>query len=376
MAGRKEKEKVYIDIGMLFCVFLLMVMGLIMIYSTTAYKSGNQFLMQQLRGIIAGIVMMIVVAIFPFKKIPKLNLIVLGASLVAIIALLTPLKMTINGATRWIKIFGMSVQVAEIIKTCMIIFMANMLSQKDVFKNKVQLLMTLGIMSGMVLLLGLVSSNMSSAIIVFLICAVILFIASPNYFIYILGAGAGVVGVLGFVFAVQHNIIDLGFRNDRIKIWLNPYDETVDSFQTVQALYAIGSGGIKGKGIGEGIQKLNKIPEVQNDMIFSVLCEELGFIGATFVVILFLILILRLMVLAMNATSKYDALIIAGVMAHIALQAVLNIAVVTNSMPNTGVSLPFISCGGSSVLFLLMEIGLVLNVSKHNKIAQKMNEEE
>lgn len=157
---------------------------------------------------------------------------------------------------------------------------------------------------------------------------------------------------------------NLGFRGERILAWLDPEAyASGKGFQTLQALYAIGSGDIFGKGLGQSMQKLGFIPEAQNDMIFSIICEELGLFGAIAIILLFLLLIWRFMIVANNAPDLFGALLVVGVMGHIAIQVILNIAVVTNTIPNTGISLPFISYGGSSVMFLLIEIGLVLSVS-------------
>ena len=141
-------------------------------------------------------------------------------------------------------------------------------------------------------------------------------------------------------------------------------------FQTLQALYAIGSGGIWGKGLGQSMQKLNFLPEAQNDMIFSIICEELGLFGAVAVILMFIILLWRMMIIANNATDLFGAMLVVGVIGHIAIQVILNIAVVTNSIPNTGISLPFISYGGSSVMFLLIEMGLVLSVAKRIQLKE------
>ena len=154
------------------------------------------------------------------------------------------------------------------------------------------------------------------------------------------------------------------FRFRRIIAWLNPEKYAGDlAYQTMQALYAIGSGGLFGKGLGNSAQKM-VIPEAQNDMIFSVICEELGMFGVAIVVLLFAILLYRLMVIAQNAPDLYGSLMVVGIFAHIAIQVVLNIAVVTNVMPNTGITLPFISYGGTSILFLMAEMGLALSVSR------------
>ena len=183
-----------------------------------------------------------------------------------------------------------------------------------------------------------------------------LFVASPKYSHFVLMAAA--VGVVGVIF-----ISFEAYRMDRIKIWRNP-EAYEKGYQTLQGLYAIGSGGLFGKGLGESMQKLGFIPEAQNDMIFSVICEELGLFGAVCVILLFLLMIWRFMIIANNASDLYGALVVVGIMAHLSIQVILNIAVVTNTIPNTGISLPFISYGGTSVLFLLAEMGLALSVAK------------
>ncbi len=168
----------------------------------------------------------------------------------------------------------------------------------------------------------------------------------------------GVVVAFGAAFIMLES-----YRAERLKIWLEP-EKYEKGYQTLQGLYAIGSGGLFGKGMGASMQKLGFVPEAQNDMIYSIICEELGLFGAICVILLFLVLIWRFMVIANNAQDLYGALIVTGVLSHIAIQVILNIAVVTNTIPNTGISLPFISYGGTSVAFLLAEIGLVLSVSR------------
>ena len=157
------------------------------------------------------------------------------------------------------------------------------------------------------------------------------------------------------------------YRAERIQIWLNP-EKYEKGYQTLQGLYAIGSGGLFGKGLGESMQKLGFIPEAQNDMIFSVICEELGLFGAVCLILLYLLIIWRLVVIANNAADLYGSLIVVGILAHIAIQVLLNIAVVTNTIPNTGVSLPFVSYGGTSISILLAEMGLALSVSRGIKL--------
>lgn len=361
----QQKKSLYIDYLMLFCVFLLIVFGLLMLYSCTAYKSGFKELQGQVVALAVGVAAMIVAANVDLRG--RFFAAIAGAiGIASILALLTPLSITLNGATRWFRLFGMSVQSAEVVKTVLIILLSQMIaSKRDYLSDRNNLFKVVGVIALYSLALGVVSSNMSSMLIIIMICAVIVCVADRKYTFYILAIGGVVFVAVLFVVLVRNDLIDLGFRGGRIKVWLDPESTVsgVDSFQTVHGLYAIGSGGIFGRGIGEGLQKM-KLPEAQNDMVFAVICEELGLLGAGVVMIIFGILIYRLMVLARAVRSFRDKLLISGVFAHITIQTLLNIAVVTNTIPNTGVGLPFISSGGSSLLFLMVEIGMVINVTK------------
>lgn len=362
-----RKAPIYIDYLMLFCVFLLVVFGLLMLYSCTAYKSHFDELVGQFIAFLVGIVALVVGATIDVRG-KRFAFIAGLVGVVSILILLTPMGVTLNGARRWFKLPGipMTVQSAEIVKTVLIIILAYMLASKKNYLGDLKNFGRVGIVAfGFAGFLGIVSSNMSSALIILMICAVMVFVADRRYALYIAGIALVVLVAFTAVFLIKNDFIDLGFRGGRIKMWLDPENNVsgVDSFQTVHGLYAIGSGGLTGKGIGEGLQKM-KLPEAQNDMVFAVICEELGLVGAGVVIIIYAILIYRLMVLAKAVPSFRDKLIISGVFAHIAIQALLNIAVVTNSIPNTGVGLPFISSGGSSLLFLMFEIGMVINVTK------------
>lgn len=198
-----------------------------------------------------------------------------------------------------------------------------------------------------------------------------LFVASPDYKRFVTVGLAGVAGAVAVVYLISQASTTEGmnFRGVRILAWLDPEKYADDTgFQTLQGLYAIGSGGIFGKGLGQSIQKLGYLPEEQNDMIFAVICEELGLFGAIAVILIFLLMIWRFMVIANNAPDLFGALLVVGVMGHIAIQVILNIAVVTNTIPNTGISLPFISYGGTSVMFLLIEMGLVMSVARRIRL--------
>ena len=220
---------------------------------------------------------------------------------------------------------------------------------------------------------GLVAANnLSSGIIICGIAFVMLFISTKRKLPFVICLGIGVAGV-AFAGPIGHALEAIGLLQDsqltRINVWLNPeaYPKT-GGFQVLQGLYAIGSGGLFGKGLGESIQKLGFVPEAQNDMIFSIICEELGLFGAISLILIFVFMIYRFMLIASNAPDLFGALLVVGVMSHIAIQVILNIAVVTNTIPNTGITLPFISYGGTSVLFLMIEMGMVLSVSNQIKL--------
>ena len=200
-------------------------------------------------------------------------------------------------------------------------------------------------------------NNLSTAIIILGIAVCMLFVASPKYKEFFVVAVLGVLFIFAFI-----NIAS--YRSDRVEAWKHPETAGDKGYQTMQALYAIGSGKLFGKGLGQSLQKLGNVPEAQNDMIFSIICEELGLFGAVCVILLFVLMLWRMMVIANNAKDLYGALLVTGIMSHIAIQVVLNIAVVTNTIPNTGVILPFISYGGTSLVFLMAEMGLALSVSK------------
>ena len=324
------------------------------------------YLKHQAAAAALGLVAMMVVSRIPYHFWEPFALLGYLVSAVLIALVMTPLGITANGATRWLNL-GVSVQPAEIAKLCMILFLASFICKmgKGIRSFKGFLLVLL-IPVPICVMVWQITDNLSSAIIIFGIAFLMLFVASPEYKRFLLMGAAGIAGAALLVFVIlQMDSSSLDFRGNRILAWLNPEDyATGTGFQTLQSLYAIGSGGIFGKGLGQSIQKLGFLPEAQNDMIFSIICEELGLFGGIAVILLFILLCWRFMVIANNAPDLFGALLVVGVMGHIAIQVILNIAVVTNTIPNTGISLPFISYGGSSVMFLLIEIGLVLSVAR------------
>ena len=382
--GQSNTRETYFDYSLLFTVLFLIGFGLMMIYSSSSYKANLEhndsafFLRKQLVAALLGIVAMVVVSYIPYHFWEKLTVPAYVVSAVLIVLVKTPLGITSHGATRWLNIFGFSLQPAEVAKLGMVIFLAyfvcRMGKQIRTMKGLIILMIPPGIIGVMV---WKITQNMSSAIIILGIAMLMIFVASPDYKRFIIMAVLAAAAAALIVFAIvqmansQEMTDNLNFRGLRILAWLNPEAYADDKgFQTLQALYAIGSGGIFGKGLGESVQKLGFLPEAQNDMIFSIICEELGLFGAIAVILLFMLLIWRCMIIANNAPDLFGGLLVVGVMGHLAIQVILNIAVCTKVIPNTGISLPFISYGGSSVMFLLIEIGIVLNVGRSIRLKE------
>ena len=386
MAGRRRKQKPaenFFDYTLLFVVLFLLVFGLIVLYSVSSYEAnikfgdGAYYLKKQAIATAVGLVGMTVAILVDYHIWQRAALYVYAGSLVMVLLILTPLGREYNGARRWLEIGsggGLSVQPAEIVKLGVIIFIAALITTMGSgIKNDKSfwvILAAAGIPAVMILF---ITKNLSSAIIIGGIAVVMLFMADPKYLRYLAMALIAAVAVVLIVFMIQQYGEKTGdFRFNRVLAWLNPEAYADDtSFQTLQGLYAIGSGNIFGKGLGESIQKM-QLPEAQNDMVFSIICEELGVFGGLCVIALFGVLIYRCLLVANNAPDTFGALLVVGVMGHFSLQVILNIAVVTNTIPNTGVTLPFISYGGTSVLFLLAEMGLVLNVSFRTRVREQV----
>ncbi|MBQ7777239.1 MAG: FtsW/RodA/SpoVE family cell cycle protein [Lachnospiraceae bacterium] len=379
--GKKEQAEYFFDYSLLFIVLFLMGFGLIMIYSVSSYEAHAEyddaayFLKKQLLSSIIGLVAMMVVANIPYHIWRRFA--GLGYIVAAVLIIMVPFfGVESHGAKRWLPIpgIGLTIQPAEVAKLCMILFLANLvcLMGKSIQKLRGMIFLIITAIP-MVIMVWQLTDNLSSAIIILGISVFMIFVASPDYKGFI-GIGAvGVAAVAGLVYYISQMAMDenMNFRFKRILTWLNPEAYANDTgFQTIQALYAIGSGGILGKGLGQSMQKLGFIPEAQNDMIFSIICEELGLFGAIAIILMFILLLWRMMIIANNASDLFGSLLVVGVMGHIAIQVILNVAVVTNTIPNTGISLPFISYGGTSVLFLMIEIGLVLNVAKRIQLKE------
>ena len=376
---KKKHKRFFFDYTILFIVMFLLFFGLVMLYSTSSYEANLKFgdsayyFKKQAVASAIGIGFMLAAMLIDYHLVRRFASIGYVVSLVLIFLVLTPLGYEAGGARRWLNL-GMSLQPAEVAKLALIIFFASLVCKiGEGIRTPRGFWFVVGLALPHVLSVYLITENMSSAIIIMCVVLMMIFVATPNYKEYFIIAAGIIVVAVTVVLLIKYDILPSGisFRLARIKAWLDPEAFAEDKgFQTLQALYAIGSGDFFGKGLGESVQKLGFLPEAQNDMIFSIICEELGLFGAIAILMLFILLIWRFMVVANNAQDMFGGLLVVGVMAHISIQVILNIAVVTNTIPNTGITLPFISYGGSSVVFLLTEMGLVLSVSRGIKIEE------
>ncbi|MCC8085127.1 MAG: FtsW/RodA/SpoVE family cell cycle protein [Clostridium sp.] len=377
MPKKKKKVKHFYDYSLLFCIIFLTAFGLVMIYSASSYsaqlnyKGNGAYFMERQAGIAAvGFVAMIIISKMDYQIFARFSVLAYLMSYILMIAV-SFVGREVNGKRRWLAIGPLSFQPTEFVKIALIVMLVAMITTMGIKINKWR---NMGYVVAMTLpIAGLVAmNNLSSGIIVCGIAFVMLFVACkvkwPFFTIGALGLGTlAFAGPIGKFLMTIKLLQPYQFR--RIEAWLNPESDPTDKgFQVLQGLYAIGSGGLVGQGLGESIQKLGFLPESQNDMIFAIICEELGLFGAVSIILIFLFMIYRFMLIANNAPDLFGALLVVGVMGHIAIQVILNIAVVTNTIPNTGITLPFISYGGTSVLFLLMEMGVVLSVSNQIKL--------
>lgn len=368
----------YYDYRLWALIVSLALFGLVMVLSSSSYaaakKLGDSLYYFKRQGIIlaGGLVVMYVVSRLDYHRLFFMAWLFWGGAIMLMILVnYTPFGVELNGKKRWFGIGGHSLfQAAELVKLAMIIFLSARITALGKRVDRWPVIFLLVVLS-MPLIILVADNNLSTGIILLGILFVMLFVAGRKKLRFALAAG-GVVGFAGAFVVFRQTLVDVGllesYQLERIEVWLDPLSYQLEGgFQVLQGLYAIGSGGIFGKGLGQSLQKLGFVPEAQNDMVFSIICEELGLFGAGAVLILFLLMLWRFAVIAGNAPDLFGTLLVTGVMAHIGIQVMLNVAVVTNTIPNTGITLPFISYGGTSVLFLLIEMGLVLSVSNQIK---------
>ena len=372
-AKKKKGDKVhYFDYSLLAIVIFLMCFGLVMLYSTSSYDAqlslGDSMYYLKRQGIfsVLGFIIMLAAAKIDYHWFAKMSKLAYWGAMFAMFLVLTPLGVELNGARRWLAMpFNFTLQPSEITKIAVIVFIPVLICKAGKHIKNMKILVKI-FLWGAAAAAGvyLFTDNLSTAIIVMGIVCVMIFVAHPKTAPFLALAGGG-LALIGVVVKIMDAAMETSesFRLRRILVWLHPEEYIADGgFQVMQGLYAIGSGGFFGKGLGNSAQKMI-IPEAQNDMILSVICEELGVFGVLVLLTMFGILLYRLMFVAQNAPDMYGALMVTGVFAHIALQVVLNVCVVLNVIPTTGVTLPFVSYGGTSTVFLMAEMGVALSVS-------------
>ena len=371
MAKPKRKKSEYVsgklDITFLSFVLILFTIGLVMLFSASYaysyeyYGNSYKFITRQALFGAVGIVIMLGISKIDYHFWRRFAWIAYAVTIIMLgILLVLPPMVDGMDVKRWIVIGPVNFQPSEVAKFAVILLFSSLIAanqkQMKSFRFIVFLVFLLGLTCGLVVL----EPHLSATVLIFAIGVVLLVVGGiPKRYIF---AGAGAAAGLG-VLAVATGFI--GYGSDRIKYWLDPWaDPTGLGFQTIQSLLAIGSGGILGRGIGQSRQKYLWVPEPHNDFIFSIVCEELGLIGAMVIIILFCLLVWRGFTIAMRSQDKFGSLLAIGLTFQVGLQAMLNIWVVTNTIPNTGISLPFFSYGGTSLVILLAEMGIVLSVSR------------
>jgi len=360
----KSKQK-HFDFGFLLIVLGLIAFGLVMVFSASSesarvnHGDALYFIKRQTAWALISLVAMMIASQFDYRKYKKLSKPVMGISLLLLVIVLA-VGSEINGGKRWLDLKVISFQPSEIAKLAVILFFANGLSggRRQLESFTTGFLPYMGVL-GIIALLLLLEPHMSATVVIVLIGMAILFAAGAKIKHIMAVAIPGLVGGVALILMSP-------YRLKRLLSFTDPFaDAQGDGWQVIQSLYAIGSGGLFGGGLGRSRQKFLYIPEPHNDFIFSILCEELGFIGAVVVILMFALLIYKCIMIAINAPDIFGSLVATGITALIAVEVIINIAVVTSSMPVTGMALPFFSYGGTSLLMHTFAMGIMLNISKH-----------
>ena len=354
-----------LDVPFFTLVMLLLIVGLIMMFSAShayaQYHDGDSFfyIKKQLFFALIGFAAMMGLSYVDYHYWHKFALPILGISyLLLIIVLFLP---KVKGVRRWIDIGFTTFQPSEIAKFALIIVFAHFISLnfKKMGTFKFGVLPFVAVM-GSIALLMMLEPHISGTILILLLGAVMMFVGGTKLRWFGMVGGAAFAGIMFMIVSGT-----ISYAMDRLKVWRDPWvDKLGDGWQNIQSLYAIGSGGLLGVGLGGSHQKYGYISEPQNDFVFAVVCEELGFVGAALIIVLFALLVWRGFVVALRSPDKFGTLMTIGLVAQVGLQAALNIAVVTKLIPNTGISLPFFSYGGTSLVMLLAQMGIVLSVSR------------
>ncbi len=355
------------DLTFLFLLLIILTVGLVMlfsasyIYADTHYNNSYYFITKQATFAVVGVILMLLVSKIDYHFIRKFAIpFYLLMVVFLIIMLILPPMVAGTSVKRWFSIGPINFQPSELAKFAVILMLAHLISANQKLMKTFKFgIIFLGLVVGVVCVLVLLEPHLSATILIFLIGAVMIIVGGVKlrYVFFCLGAVAtGAVIVLSGV---------ISYAQDRITYWLDPWSApTGEGYQTIQSLLSIGSGGWLGRGLGQSRQKYLWVPEPHNDFIFAIVCEELGFIGAMIIIILFCLLMWRGFVIAMKAPDKFGSLMALGLTFQVGLQMALNVLVVTNTIPNTGISLPFFSYGGTSLIILLVEMGIILSISR------------
>ena len=364
----------HLDITFLALVLILLTIGLVMLFSASYaysyeyYNNSYKFIIRQSLFAAFGIVVMLAFSKINYHFWRRFTWIIFAITIVMLIALLAmPPMVEGMDVKRWIVIGSFNFQPSEIAKFSIVLVFSTLIAANQHLMKNFKFIAFLVLMLGVVCGLVVIEPHLSATVLIFAIGLVLLIVGGLQLRYLIIG-GAGSVAL--FLAAIFTGFI--GYGSDRIKYWLDPWlDPQGAGFQTIQSLLAIGSGGVLGRGIGQSRQKYLWVPEPHNDFIFSIVAEELGLIGAMVIIALFALLVWRGFTIAMRSKDKFGSLLAIGLTFQVGLQAMLNIWVVTNTIPNTGISLPFFSYGGTSLVILLAEMGIVLSVSRGADISKQ-----
>lgn len=359
-----------LDITFLSFVLILLTIGLVMLFSASyAYSFENygnsyKFIVKQFMFAVAGVIAMFVFSRIDYHFWRKVSwLVYIVTFLILGFLLVVPPMVSGMKVKRWFAIGPISFQPSEIAKFAIIILFSTLIAANQKLMNSWKFIVGLFAILGVTCALVLLEPHVSATLLIAAIGVVLIYVGGLNRKVVIAGIIIAVVGVVLVIVTESTGFISYGA--DRIKYWRDPWlDATGEGFQTIQSLLAIGSGGVLGRGLGQSRQKYLWVPEPHNDFIFSIVCEELGLVGAVIIILLFALLVWRGFTIAMRSSDKFGSMIAIGLTFQVGLQAMLNIWVVTNTIPNTGISLPFFSYGGTSLLILLAEMGIVLSVSR------------
>lgn len=359
-----------LDITFLSLVLILLTIGLVMLfsasyaYSLEYYGNSYKFIIKQALFAGAGLIALFITSRINYHFWRKISwLVFAGTTAILIMLLILPPMVSGMSVKRWFAIGGFSFQPSEIAKFAIVILFSTLIAANQKLMNSWKFILFLFGVLGFTCLLVVLEPHLSATLLIAAIGVVLIYIGGLNRKVVIAGIVLAVAAVVLVIITQSTGFISYGA--DRIKYWLDPWaDAKGEGFQTIQSLLAIGSGGVLGRGIGQSRQKYLWVPEPHNDFIFSIVCEELGLIGALLIILIFALLVWRGFTIAMRSTDKFGSLLAIGLTFQVGLQAMLNIWVVTNTIPNTGISLPFFSYGGTSLLILLAEMGIVLSVSR------------